>query len=78
MKNGPENEKEQKSRAAKVSLRPSRAVQEKQRDREARLNQLVWRGDRAKTAELNQPVRARKEKERVNLFRSKSQRLKTI
>ena len=61
---------------SKISVRPSRAIQEKQR--EARLNQSAWRGVGARTAELNQPARDEKEKERVSLFGSKSQRPKTF
>ena len=44
--------------------------------REASVNQSAWRGVWRKTTELNHPVRVQKELERVNLFSSKSQRLK--
>jgi hypothetical protein len=46
--------------------------------REARLNQTAREGIWARRAELNQPARVQKEKERVRLFSSKSQRLKTF
>ena len=42
------------------------------------MNQSVWRGVGARTAELNQPARVQKELERVSLFSSKSQKLKTF
>jgi hypothetical protein len=68
---------------SKVSMRPSRAVQERWRKGGrgwgvcVRLNQSAWRGIRARTAELNQPTRD-KNKEGAILFSSKSQRLKTF
>jgi hypothetical protein len=43
--------------------------------RQARLNQSVWRGVWARTADLNQAVRVLKELERVNLSHSKPLRL---
>lgn len=48
------------------------------RERKARLDQSVWRGVRARAAELNQPARIQKELEDVSLFSRKSQRLKTL
>jgi hypothetical protein len=59
---------------AKVSMRPSRAFQEKLA--ETKLNQSAGRGVCARIAELNLPARIRKELERVSLFSGKSPRLK--
>jgi hypothetical protein len=57
-------------------LRPSKAKLQKLR--KVSLNQLAWRGVWARTVELNHSARIQKELERVSLFRSKSQRLKTF
>lgn len=50
--------------SAKVSMGPSRAIQERQRKGEVcvRLNQSAWRGVRARTAELSQPQRSEQER----------------
>lgn len=55
---------------ASVSMRPSRAVQERLKDRSQTESVSLERGSEA---ELNQPARDQKEKERVNLLSSKSQ-----
>lgn len=47
-----------------------------QKLREANLSQSAWGGVWPRTAELNQPARVQKERERMSLFHSKFQRLK--
>ena len=57
--NEPESEKGPLEQIARISLRPSRAIQSETK-KEARLNQSAWRWFWTRTTKLNQPARAQK------------------
>lgn len=62
---------------ARVSVRPSRAMQEWFRER-SRIESVSVGRRLSQNTELNQPAKAQKELETVSLFSSKSQRLKAF
>ena len=58
-------------------MRPSRAIQEMQRER-IQIESVSLKRSLRQTAEFRCPARDQKELERVSLFSSKPQRLKTF